>query len=268
MRRNRTIVHKVMASCLMLMIDPPGISARASFADDPQAKQLAPLDRSRVLIRREAEAERRRGEADFERLRKLPPAPAGEALPVRVVRARGGVRIARVGGLWLRLEPEPVRGEDEDLGDGLAGQQDNAGRREQRALVPASYFDDLVFGGGQEENIRDALVQALKRRIRYLKEGYALTPAQEQKLLLAGKGDLKRLFDEIANERQNFEQARADEDRLREFLRDIAPLRFRLSANVFDGPSLFSKTLQKMYADKQLSRKNVRTGASQAVYAR
>jgi hypothetical protein len=256
MRQNRTIVGNVMAMCLVIAIEPRAVRIGVAFADEPRKNQQAPVDRSRVLIRREAEAALRRREADFERLRKLPPGPAGpDELVVRVRRAPAGLVIGRVGGVLVRLEAEPEPAEDDDVGDELAHQNDGPRRRQRRAIIPSRYFDRLIFGDITEQSTRSALLHALEHRLRYLKQTYALTPAQEQKLLLAGKGDLKRLFDEIADERQSFEQARSSESRLRDFLRDIAPLRLRIGADVFDGQSLFTKTLQKMRAEKQLVRK-------------
>jgi hypothetical protein len=265
MGRRRGLCQAAKAVCLLLTVQVAAISARSASAAQPPGKAQAAGDRSKVLIRREVEAERQRRDADFERLRKLPPNPVRQELLVRVVRARDGRLFARVNGVWV----DAVRDEEEDVGDGFMEQKDEAGRPKGRALVPASYFDDLVFGGGQEENIRDGLLQVLNRRIKSLKEAYALTPAQERKLLLAGKGDLKRLFDEVADQRRNFELARSNEDRLRDFLRDVAPLRFRLNANLFESQSLFAKTLQKMHEEKQLFRKNnLRAGASGAIYTR
>jgi hypothetical protein len=230
------------------------IAGREPLAEGPTTEPPAAVDRSELLIRREAEAARRRREQVFEKLRRLPPAPVDPNLIIRRNQVRlDAVQMALARRVFARLEPEPAEDQDDadELGQPMNGQRPPG----PRFLVPSSYFDDLIFGNRKEGDVRDRLLAVLKQRIKYLKDGYALSPAQEQKLLLAGKGDLKRLFDEVEDARSLFEQARTDEDRLRAFLQDVAMLRFRLSANLFDGQSLFTKAFLKMRSEKQLVRK-------------
>ena len=51
-----------------------------------------------------------------------------------------------------------------------------------------------------------------------------LTPVQKNKLLLAGRRDIKRLLDRIEDEPKTFEHLRTDLTRCQEFLMQLQPL--------------------------------------------
>jgi hypothetical protein len=243
---------------LALDADAGTIGGRDLLAAQSLVQPPAVVDRAEMLIRREAEAAGRRHQQAFERLRKLAPAHVEhDAALLRVQHLLRAVELRRARGFGDRLESDPAEDEDAVGPDGPI--QDQLPRR-PRFLVPSSYFDALVFGGVPEHEMRARLLSVLLRRIKYINDTYALTAAQEQKLLLAGKGDLKRLFDEVEDERGVFEQARRDEDRLRDFLRELAPLRARLGPDLFDSQSLFSKTLWKLHDEKQLVRRPPKSG--------
>ena len=80
---------------------------------------------------------------------------------------------------------------------------------------------------------------------------YKLTDPQVAKLRLAGRGDIKRFFDEVRNRRDEFEIAR------KTFNSGLAALRRldELSPSYREGPfgsgSLFAKTLQKINSDRK-----------------
>ena len=86
-----------------------------------------------------------------------------------------------------------------------------------------------------------------------------LTPVEKQKPVLAGRGDLKRLFDRIEDRRRTFESLRTDVDRCERFLVTLEPLRRRLVRGPIEAESLFFKTLKKLVnEDKRKARRRSR----------
>ena len=83
---------------------------------------------------------------------------------------------------------------------------------------------------------------------------FRLTPAQRQKLKLAGHGDIKRVFESIEDARREFDLASQELDRL-EVRKELRMLDVAATYGPFETGSLFQKTLRKMYGEKQLRRR-------------
>ena len=96
-------------------------------------------------------------------------------------------------------------------------------------------FDSFLFGdipGAAERRARlDAMVaHAITRSERM--SGPAFTPAQKARLLLAGRGDIKRLLDDVEDRRRGFDLTRATAQERQVFVMELHNLR-----NSFDqGP--------------------------------
>ncbi|QEH33723.1 hypothetical protein OJF2_22290 [Aquisphaera giovannonii] len=117
-------------------------------------------------------------------------------------------------------------------------------------------FDDWAFGGGDGlAKFREQLDRLLESRLREVEAMFALSDAQRRKLRLAGKGDIRRVLDLIEEAREEFDQARVDVRRLAELQRDLKLIELRVSEGLFRDRSLFSKTLRKMFDDRQLTRR-------------
>lgn len=115
------------------------------------------------------------------------------------------------------------------------------------AVVEPESFDHWLFGDEPSERARQRhLNELLRIKIEALAARHRLNGAQREKLRLAGRGDIKRFFDQVEERRRAFEKERQN------FRSGLAALR-RLDAMVqiyHDGPfgdgSLFAKMLRRI----------------------
>ena len=246
------LAHAISVGSSVAEIGLGPVIAQVEPTDRGPGPDAAPVDLGRELLKREANAQRDRREAMFEKLR---------VLPLRLEPEREIQVILR----WRAVELQRrVRVVD----DARADPEDDEGPPpRQRSLLPARFFDDLMFGGGREADLRSRLLALLEQRVKELEQSFSLTNVQRQKLRLAGRGDIKRIFDEIAEERRQFDHVSVggDEVDLKAFLSEITPLRARLSTGLFDTQSLFSKTFKKMYEEKQLMRRRANDARQGAI---
>jgi hypothetical protein len=123
--------------------------------------------------------------------------------------------------------------------------------------ISDSVFAHWVFG---MENIRDArrrLKEILGTRVDEVETTYQISPVQKHKLELAGKGDIERFFDHVAEKRKELDRLQVNEHKTRRFvLTELIPLRGKMRQGPFGEGSLFNKTLNKMLNEKQLMRKS------------
>ena len=112
-------------------------------------------------------------------------------------------------------------------------------------VLEADNLDRLVFGQAINQKQREQhLMSLLSNRLDEAAATHKLTPPEFARLRLAGKGDIKRFFDAIAETRNQFEVQRLKWDTAIKGLRDIAPLAKVFEAGPFDKDSLFAKTLR------------------------
>jgi hypothetical protein len=194
-------------------------------------------DPATEAMRREAEAARRQRLEAFDRIRALP-APAAPVPPARVLVGRGIV-----------VEDVLEESAEED-----GAEEDKP--KSPRAVISRQTFDQVVFGStGDVDSGRVYLERILSGKIRSVEQVCRLTPAQAKRLLLAGRGDLKRLFDRIEEERKEFERLRGDVERCVDFLRGLRPLQISLRQGPFEFDSIYAKTLRKMLDGGELARR-------------
>jgi hypothetical protein len=79
-----------------------------------------------------------------------------------------------------------------------------------------------------------------------------LTRAQRAKLLLAGRGDIKRFFDQVEDRRREFETERRVYRNGLAALNRLEPYRQVFEDGPFGDGSLFAKTLQRIH-DEQVA---------------
>jgi len=228
------------------------VHAQEKIASPVPARPRPAIDRGAEALRREAEAGIKERENDFARLKAFPPA-ALRALPAveRVINLnRAGVQfpdnpgIVR-GGVLIRLALVPADGDANDV--------DTPPR--PHYLVTQETFDFNVFGTtGDVESARAYMEKLLTGNINVIDRTNRLTPVQRKKLLLAGRGDIKRLMDRIEDERKMFELLRTDLPRCEEFLLRLQPLRMAIRRGQFGPESLFGKTLKKLRAEENFVR--------------
>jgi hypothetical protein len=184
-------------------------------------------------MRQEVELYRAEREQVFEKIKNLRPAPQ-QALGV----VAGGIVIRE-----FQVEPA----DDE---------KDGEKQQAPRVIVAAESFDRWLFGStGDVESGHSYMESILKRKIVELDQMRRLTVAEKKKLLLAGRGDIKRLFDRIEEERKEFELVRMDTDQCERFLLDLSPLRVTIHQGPFDFQSIFAKTCRKMLDERELNKR-------------
>jgi hypothetical protein len=148
-------------------------------------------------------------------------------------------------------------GDDDDLvteDAAASGQNDNM---LPRAALPNdnANIDELVFGnsnGGEDQHRRN-LQAILAGKVLNLARSAGLTELQQQRLSLAGRGDIQRFFecvDAIKTEKTGVLTV----DIWNHLFRETEPLKASLRSDLFAGQSLFAKTLNRMLTGEQLAR--------------
>lgn len=125
--------------------------------------------------------------------------------------------------------------------------------------IPAEAFDHWLYGTGgttvaataTEHSRLDVLLQI---RIDDVERSCGTTAAQRDKLMLAGRGDIRRFFERVETVREKFEAIRHDIHRVNEVLRALRPLQAERSKGLFGVDSLYAKTLKKTLTAEQVER--------------
>lgn len=153
----------------------------------------------------------------------------------------------------------PVSGEPAD--------DDGAPVEELKAVVPAmrrlvileqqvtqQKFEQLVFGPGQDERqVREKLGRFLSERIWMLDVRCKLSDDQRQKLLLAGRGDIKRVFDRVNRLKNDYESPALTVARRQQAGQDAFQLKSVVNSgySVFGSESLLTKAIRHVLTDDQ-----------------
>jgi hypothetical protein len=112
-------------------------------------------------------------------------------------------------------------------------------------------FDQLVFGNSNPTIFREQFDSLLTREIVSIDETYGLNEDQKRKLRLAGRGDIKRYFDHLAEKREEFERIKNDNVKVVNFRRQLNGIRLGARMEPFGDGSLFSKTIKTTLSPKQ-----------------
>lgn len=122
-------------------------------------------------------------------------------------------------------------------------------------VITATDFVRLVFQSSDPETARRQLDVTLQREIRGLDQLCQLTELQEQKLKLAGQGDIKRLLDRVDAARRQLEPAAGGPAVLdNELWRLIYDLRREMTDELFNESSLFLKVRERILTPVQSAR--------------
>jgi hypothetical protein len=114
-------------------------------------------------------------------------------------------------------------------------------------------FDLWIYGKMSAEERTIWLLAALTAKIEAVRDR-GLTAAEEEKLILAGRGDIKHFFDRVEGRRPEFEAVRKDLIEGHAFLRTLQPLSIEFQLGLFDFNSFFSKTLRTIENDRKKAR--------------
>jgi hypothetical protein len=119
------------------------------------------------------------------------------------------------------------------------------------AVVERENFDRWVFDDMAPDKERwTHLDKLLSVRINDAARTHKLTHQQQAKLRLAGKGDIKRFFDQVEDARNDFELNRVELKSGLAALRRLKPLSKDYDLGPFDDGSLFVKALRKIIHDR------------------
>jgi hypothetical protein len=119
------------------------------------------------------------------------------------------------------------------------------------AWLAADNFDRWLFADSRlpKEVQQRWLEHVLQRKIEVTAWEQKLSVPQQAKLRLAGRGDIKRFFDEVEDRRSDFEKDRRNYKSGLAALRRLEPLELTYLGGPFNDGSLFAKTLGKITAD-------------------
>ena len=104
-------------------------------------------------------------------------------------------------------------------------------------------FDQWVFGSRTPAAARIRLNSLLTLQIEDVDRTCALTPEQKTKLELAGKGDVKHLYDRVAEKKRKFQSVKNDQNKIGNIFQEIQPLQSAFNSGPFDEGSIFFKTI-------------------------
>lgn len=182
--------------------------------------------------------------------------PQFQKLAVRVA-AGGSIGCARVDGLLIvfRRVSEPGHLEDE-----FADVQIQPLGRTQITFHDGT-LDDLIFGRRSNAALaRERVEKLLREKVEAVSQKYGLTEAQQRKVHLAGRGDVKCVFDRFEEIRTKFEtfddieDANAFGDWLTTLCQEAATLWYGQFWRPFDDGSLFAKAVKTTVTPEQLHR--------------
>lgn len=150
----------------------------------------------------------------------------------------------------------PARAQDD--GEGGAPRP-AAVDRVNRAAMDEAQLDRLIFanlGLGNADVARDRLESHLTLRVEDLDRACRLTPAQQKKLLLAGRGDIKHFFDRVEEVKKKYT---AEKDvnlqiRFQQIWREIQPMRSIVQSGLFGEGSIYAKAARAMLTPEQAAK--------------
>ncbi len=123
------------------------------------------------------------------------------------------------------------------------------------AMLERENFDRWLFPHDQSQYAHDEhLKDMLDAKIDLVARANKLTGPQRSKLRLAGRGDIKRFFDEVEIRREEFEIHRKTFNSGLAALRRLDDLSPTYRVGPFGAGSLFAKTLQKINNDRNTGR--------------
>jgi hypothetical protein len=117
-------------------------------------------------------------------------------------------------------------------------------------------FDQWVFGNmgmGNAAVARNKLDSLLKLNVDDLERTCGLTPGQKKKLLLAGRGDIKRFFDRIDEVRKKFVSDKKVniQNQFQQVWQEIQPLQSTYNSGLFGAESIYAKAIRATLTPEQ-----------------
>jgi hypothetical protein len=147
---------------------------------------------------------------------------------------------------------QAARAQDDGAED--EAEQKDAVQLPRAAVFNEAQFDQWLFGNlgtvnaGVARNKLDAL---LTLSVEDLGRTCGLEPLQKKKLLLAGRGDIKRYFDRVEETRKKFQSVKNNQNQLGLMWQDIQVLQTAFQG-IFDEGSIFAKSLKSTLSPEQV----------------
>lgn len=141
-----------------------------------------------------------------------------------------------VGGTCGAISP-PVDEQEEP-------EEANAAEAPQPQFGP-EVLDSWLFRNRSATVVRSELDSQLSMRIEDLAGVCGATDVEKKKLQLAGRGDIKRFFDDAEKIRDKFRGTKQDQEAINAVFQEIQPLQMKLNSGLFGSSSLFAKTLRR-----------------------
>jgi hypothetical protein len=122
-------------------------------------------------------------------------------------------------------------------------------------VVERENFDRWLFDDGRSEGERQTHLEAiLQSKVELAASAHRLTEPQRAKLRLAGRGDIKRFFDQVEERRSAFEIDRRSFRTGHAALLRLGDLSQVYHNGPFGDGSLFAKTLRRINDDRRAGR--------------
>jgi len=122
-------------------------------------------------------------------------------------------------------------------------------------ILTDDQFDQWVFGGPRNSRAgRNKLDSLLTLQVDDVARMCALSEAQKKKLLLAGRGDIKRFFDRVEEKRKKFEKVKQDQNKIGEIYQELVPLQTALNSGLFGNGSIYAKTIRRVLSEEEDAR--------------
>jgi len=113
-------------------------------------------------------------------------------------------------------------------------------------------FDQWIFqNNGNFSGARQHLDVLLALQMEDIDRVCKLTDAQKKKLLLTGRGDIKRFFDLYENLKKKFQLAKNDQQKMQKIWQEMSPLQIMLQTGLFNEDSLLFKSLHNTITSEQ-----------------
>jgi hypothetical protein len=161
--------------------------------------------------------------------------------------------------LMLAIAAAGTRARAQDNDDNQPDElHDDGPRVIRRALVTDRQFDLFLFGRSESvEEAQSRIYRELRTQVRQLDRQYRLTPAQQEKLLLAGLGDIKRAFDRVEELRRKWQLVKFERASANECVRSARSLHDELEMVTVSIDSLFYKTIATTLTEEQAARADI-----------
>jgi len=171
------------------------------------------------------------------------------------MKARLGLSAVKASLAWLFIAIASGNVRSQDLGEAEAEVQPAANGANRFVLNEAN-FDQWVFGNASPKNLstEERFKALLAVNIADVERSCPLSESQKRKLLLAGRGDIKRFTDRVADARAVFHRLNNDQNGINAIFQETQPLAALLANGLFGVDSLYTKTLATTLEPEQAAR--------------